>query len=336
VVSAAAAQSGGQFRLDAEGNWVREERRERSPDEATMARARELLAEEKAGQAESLLTRWIDEHKFGDHPLLAQAYLLRGDAKTLGDNEYDALYDYETVLKEFVGSEEFPKAVERELQIGIRYLHGLKRRHWGFRWVPAEQEGEELLVRVQERMPGSRVAERAAIELADYYYRIRDLKMAADAYEIFVTNFPRSEHVQWARQRRIYANIARFKGPNYDATGLRDARVLIEDYADVDPAGAQKAGLSDALVARLEESEAAQMLQKAQWYTRRGDSVSARYVLRRLVKAHPQTVAAGTAAKLLEERGWSEATAAPAPAAAEAATSGGAAASEAVAPEAGR
>ncbi len=304
AAGAASAQSGGEFRLDEKGNWVPAAAAPLSPDAAAMARARELLAEEKPGQAESLLDGWITEHQFTDNRYLAEAYLLRGDAKSLAGREYAALYDYEAVLKDFVGSEEFPRALERELQIGIRYLRGLKRRIWGLRWADATDVGEELLVRVQERMPGSRLAERAAIELADYYYRIRDLRMASDAYEIFVTNFPRSEHVQWARQRRIYANIARFKGPSYDATGLRDARVLIEEYEDIDPVGAQQAGLSDALVSRLEESQAAQMLSKARWYLRRGDSVSARFTLRRLVREHPRTVAAGTAEGILEGQGW--------------------------------
>jgi hypothetical protein len=67
--------------------------------------------------------------------------------------------------------------------------------------------------------------------------------------------------------------------------------VLIEEYAATDPIGAQRAGLSDAMIARLDESAAAQILEKAKWYMTRGDPVGARSSLRRLIAKHPQTVA---------------------------------------------
>src|SRR5262249_2317618 len=155
--------------------------------------------------------------------LMPQAYLLKGDATLADGNEFNALYDYEALCLQFPGSEDFVKAVQRELNIATQYVHGLKRKWLGMRLTSSEDIGAELLGRVQERLPGSRLAEQACWELADYYYRTRDLKDAADAYEIFAKNFPRSEHADEARKRRIYANIARFQGPNYDASALVDA-----------------------------------------------------------------------------------------------------------------
>jgi len=300
-----------QYELDAAGHWVAKPGAPAAPtdaDTATINKARELLADNKPWRAKSILSDWLDEHETGNHPLLAEAYLLRGDAVLADGNEFEALYDYEQVCREYPGSEEFVKALEREYDIADKYIHGFKRKWLGIRMTGATDIGEELLVRVQERLPGSRLAEQAALELADYYYRERDLKMAADAYEIFATNFPKSESVGLAKERRIYANIARFQGPDYDASTLTDARVLIEQYAKDDPAAARKAGLSDALVARLDESGGAQVLEKARWYLRRNDLVSARFVLQRVVEKHPQTVAARTALRMLEQRGWPAAT----------------------------
>lgn len=293
------------FEMDANGNWVaKAPERPLTPDEETLAKARALLADDKASQARSILTDWIDQNVATSNPFLPQAYLLRGDAKTAAGNEYKALYDYEAVIKGFPESEEYNRALERELEIGIKYVYGLKRIWLGVRWSEADDVGEELLVRVAERSPGSKLAERAMIELADYYYRDRDLKLAAESYGIFLANFPKSDYADRARRRRIEANVARFKGPEYDAAGLKNAKILIEDYQAVDPAGAQRANLSDAMVARLEESIAAQVLEKARWYLRRGDPVSGRCSLQRLVVTHPQTVAARTAIQMLQERGW--------------------------------
>jgi tetratricopeptide (TPR) repeat protein len=251
------------------------------------------------------LDEWIEVNEFSKSPLLPEAYLRRGDARVALGREDKALYDYEQVIKDFPGTEQFVISLERELEIGLRYLNGLRRRLWGtFRIEDATSIGEELLLRVQERLPGSRLAERAAIELADYYYRERELRLAADAYDIFVINYPRSEYQQKAMQRRVFANIARFKGPKYDAGGLLEAQILIRDFAQRYPAQAEETGMNDALVARLDESAAAQMLETARWYFKRKDPTSARVLLTRLVRKHPQTIAAGEGIVLMKERGW--------------------------------
>jgi outer membrane protein assembly factor BamD (BamD/ComL family) len=318
---------GGTFRLDEHGQWIAQDISDQSSDEAILAHAAALIAAGDPGPAShprerlgifyspagpdihqqravDILNRWIELNAYTDSPHLPRAYLLRGDARLAAGDEYQALYDYETVIKEFPASAEYAKAVERELEIAIRYVHGLKRKFFTMRIAEATDIGEELLVRVQERMPGGDLAERAGIELADYYYRNRDLAAAIDAYEVFLVNHPRSVHANRARMALIAANVGRFKGPSYDASVLTEAQVLIEEYAAVDPVGVLRAGLTDALSARLEESIAAQQLQKVEWFLQRGDPVSARFMLRRLVSAYPRTVAADVALQMLEKRGW--------------------------------
>lgn len=306
IAAAPAAAQVSQFRLDENGQWVAAPAPEggRDPDAAVIAEARELLAADNPDSAWSVLSEWIEKNERGSSPYLPQAYLLRGDAKTAAGNEYKALYDYEAVIKGFPQTEEYVLAIRRELEIAIKYVFGMRHKWMGLRWSPADHIGEELLVRVQERLPGSPEAERAGIELADYYYRNRDLKLAETAYQLFVENYPRSQHVSHAKQRRIYANIAQFSGPQYDASGLKEAKILIEDFAAADPVAAQRLGLSDALIARLDESAAAQVLEKARWYIRRGDLVSARMILQRVATRHAGTVAAQTAIQMLEDRGW--------------------------------
>jgi tetratricopeptide (TPR) repeat protein len=314
ILLAGAAAAHGQskeFKLDESGGFERTTIPEPGSDQAIIGQARELLANDKPAQARSILTTWIDANAREENPYLAEAYLLRGDAITADGNEYKALYDYEAVVNEFPSSPEFVTALERELEIGLRYLGGLRRRFLGIRIEDASSIGEELLVRVQERMPRSQLAETAAIELADYYYRIRDLEMAAEMYGIFLTNFPESEHRKKAMQRRIYSNIARFKGPRYNASPLIEAQYLVEGFAQTYPADAVSAGLNDALVARLDESLATQMLTTGQWYLKQGDGPSARMVLARLIREHPGTVASSRAADIMADKGWLQTRVAP-------------------------
>ncbi|MEM7628959.1 MAG: outer membrane protein assembly factor BamD [Planctomycetota bacterium] len=306
IVGVARAQSL-EYTLEDDIGWTAASAPEPGTDEALIADARRLLAEGKPKRARSILSDWIDVNKRSVSPLLPQAYLLRGDADLASGREFRALFDYEAVIRDFPASPEFATAVEREFDIGVRYLSGLKRRFLGtFRFEDARTTGEELLIRVQERLPGSALAERAAIFLADFYYDRRELDLAGEMYGIFLVNYPRSRHTEHARLRQIFCNVARFKGPSYDGAGLLEARLLIENYAARHP-GSADIGLIDGLSHRIDEAEAAQRYQTAMWYLKRNDEPSARLTLRRLVRNHPRSAAAREALNIMTDRGWIEA-----------------------------
>jgi len=303
LVAGGASAQQRELRLDDPGeDWGGAREPEPGSDEAVIAEIRRLIATRQPNGARKLARDFIESRRFTDSPWLAEAHLLKGDAWVLRGNEYKALFEYETVIREFPGSDAFVRALERELEIAILYMNGLRRKALGLRIADATLLGEELLTLVQERLPGSRLAERAALALGDYYYRVRDMRSAAEMYDIFLISYPASEHRQHAMRRRIFANIARFKGPRHDASGLLEARFLIEEYMGLYPADAEQSGLGDALLARLDESAAAQMLSVARWYLRTGDDVSARFMLTRLMRRHPRTVSAARAEQLISSR----------------------------------
>jgi tetratricopeptide (TPR) repeat protein len=303
-----------EYKLNPDGTWQQTQAPQSGTDEAIMNDARGLVAADRPAEARRMMDAWISAAEGTDNAWMSEALLIRGDALTLEEDEFEALYDYERVIKEFPGSSAYGSAIDRELQTAIRYVNGYYRKWWfGLRWEDASRIGEEILIRVCERLPGSRVAERAMIELADYYYRERELKAAAETYDIFLVNFPVSEYRRHAMQRSVYSNIGRFKGPEYDSSGLSEAKELIDRYAGKFPAEADSAGLNEALLARLDESAAISMLQSAEWYLKRGDPTSAKLVLNRLLRKHPATAAAERGLAIMEKRGWVKPLAAPAP-----------------------
>ncbi len=302
--AAPAALAQTEYNLDPSGAWVAGKAPAPGTDAAFMANARTLIADGKASEAKSILSTWLDKNEETDNPFLADGYYLRGMARTATGDEYWALYDYEEICRHHQSSDLFEKAVEREYEIGSRYLNGLRTRIFWIRLEDASPIGEEIMLLVSERMPGSVLAEKSLLELADFYYRKRDLSQAAEAYRIFRELYPKSQFREKAMQREVFANIARFKGPDYDASGLVEAGYLIRRFDDLYPAEAERAGMSDALLARLDESEAEQKLHVAIWYLGRHDPVSARYELMRLQRKHPQTVAAAKAREMMAEKGW--------------------------------
>jgi tetratricopeptide (TPR) repeat protein len=296
-----------EFILDDSGEFTPASTPEQGTDAWVMAEAARLIADDRPGEARSLLDPWLERNESEPSPWLPRAYLLRGDARVMQGDEYKSLYDYEMVIREFPASEEYETAVLREMEIAQRYLDGLRRKLWGLiRVEPARRLGEELMIRVQERLPGSRVSEEAAIRLAEHYYQSRDLALAKEMFDIFQRNYPDSEYAKDALLGQIYANVAQFKGPEYDASGLIEAELLLDRFVRRYPADALRSGIAEGLGSRIDESRAQQMLSTADWYLDRRDDPSARLVMRRLLRQHPATSAAQTALRIMQDRGWIE------------------------------
>ena len=299
----AAAQSQ-TFRLDEGREWQLADAPEPGSDAWTVSEARRLIADGEAARAERNLTQWLEATERRPTPLRAEALLARADSRVAQGRPYAALFDYEEVIRSFPGSPTFARAVEREVEIAEKFLNGMKRRFLGIFRIDAKQVGVELLIRAQERLPGGQLAERAAIGLADFYYREREVELAAQAYELYVLNYPNGPNVRKAARRRIYADIARFKGPQYDTSRLIDAQVRIRRFAREYPADAERTGLNQALINRLDDSLGAQLLESAEWYMDTGEEAAARHVLRRLLRDYPTSSAARKAEAIMLEREW--------------------------------
>ncbi len=262
---------------------------------------RKLLAEDRFSQAKSKADDWIEKHP--NHAATADAYLIRGQARQSAKEYYKALFDYEFVARTYPGSEAFIHALEHEMEIAHIFASGTKRKMWGFRMAGAKDEAEELYIRIQERVPGSKLAEEAGRALADYYYRERDMSMAATAYDLYIDNYPTATDRVEAMQQLVYSHIAKHKGPRFDPSGLYEADAWLEMIERGHPADAEQMG-AEALKARIRESDAARMLEDARWYAKRADDVSTRFLLKRLLRRYPTTVAGQTAYRVLVNRGW--------------------------------
>lgn len=262
---------------------------------------RRALAEGRFGEAKSKADHWIGAHP--RHSLLAEAYLAHGQAREGREDYYKALFDYEFVARSFTGSDSFTRALEREFAIAKMFADGKRRKLWGIRFAGAKDEAEELFIRIQERMPGSELAERAGRALADFYYRNRDMNMAATAYDLYIRNYPEAQDRNEAMKQLVYSNVGKSKGPEFDPSGLYEADAWLETIDRAYPAEAEQMG-ADALRVRIRESDADRMLEDAKWYLKRKDEVSARFVLKRLLRKYASTASGQIAYRFMADKGW--------------------------------
>ena len=283
------------FRLDG-GRWQQQTQVAPNSSEGQIQAIRKALAENRPAEAQDMADLWIEANE--GHPLEVEAYLLRGDAKAAQQEYYDSLFDYEYVIRVYPSSEQFITALEREFQIARIFAGGMKRKWLGMRILSARHEAEEIFIRIQERLPGSELGESAMMALGDLYYEQAEMGSAAEAYELFIENYPRSELRERAMIRLIYANLATFKGPQYDPTGLIEAQQHIAQFREQYPVAAERMGAT-ALTVRSREMLALTQMTQADWYRRRGNKVSAMYMYRKIIADYSDTAAATISARQL-------------------------------------
>lgn len=295
LLCAGSAVAQEEFTLGPDDAWQREAPEPGTP-QARIFQARKALALGEPERARALATAFLD--RFPSATGRAEMLLVRGDALVEMGDEYKALFDYEAITRQHPGSMVFVQALEREFDIAKAYANGLRRKFFGtIRILNTAEDAQELLIRIQERLPGSRLAEEAGITLADFYFRRSEMRLAADAYDLFLQNYPRSARVPEARERLIQSYMASYRGPRHDDAGLRDARRRLEAMKQLRPAAAQRLG-AEALLIRINESEARKLLVTARWYLSIDDPISAELYIRRVVERHPQTVAARDALRI--------------------------------------
>lgn len=305
ILALAAALLGGsahaqqEFRLDDRDQWREQDAPAPGSPAAVIRMAKLALAKGEPKRAKALMDAWLE--RFPTDPLRAEALLVRGDARNALGEEYEALFDFEEVARRHPSSAAFVPALEREYDIAMRYAGGLKRKFWGtFRIVNTDDDTQEILIRIQERLPGSALAEKAGMSLADFYYERRDMELAADAYDLFVQNYPRSSLADKARLRLIAAYCSGYKGPEFDARGLAEASVKLRELQATEPLLAKQIG-AEAILLRVYESEADKRLNTANWYWTTNDPISAEREIRALVKKYPRSVATLQALRVIDE-----------------------------------
>ncbi len=270
-------------------SWILEKTPEPGSPEAQLAGAAKQLALGEYKDAMRLVSIWMERHKY--HPLMGEAHLIHGDALFEQRYYYESLFDYEIVARDYYGTQAAIAANEKELEIATMFANGTRKIIWGMRIADATDEAEELLIRVQERLPRSILAEMAAAELADLYYRRKQMKLANDMYLIFVENYPESELIDKAKARLIYTRLATYRGPSFDDAGLMDARkeLVRLNYSNERLANTIE---TTALITRIDESLGQKLLHTAQWYLKVNNPIAAEYTVRRLLQKYPQTAAA--------------------------------------------
>jgi outer membrane assembly lipoprotein YfiO len=264
----------------------------------TLDEIEQMLAQKKASRAKKPVVAWIKANPAAPDRdrglfLLSEMYNQSGD-------KLRAFYHLDELLDLYPGSRLFYPALEKQYSIADEFMRGYRRRFLGIPILTAEDEGIEIMFRIQERAPGSPIAERSLLRTADYYYDDSQFDLASDAYGAYARSYPRSPDVPRARLRQAYSSLAQFRGLKFDATPVINAKAQLEDIQAEYPEMAKRENVADVLE-RIDGILAARVAQTADFYRRTHQPRAAAYNLRYLIENYPDTTEAEKARKQLEK-----------------------------------
>ncbi|MGN6626604.1 MAG: outer membrane protein assembly factor BamD [Tepidisphaeraceae bacterium] len=246
--------------------------------------------------ARAQLLGWLLSHK-GDPNYDFACYLM---AQTLNgeDDPIRAFYYCDELMDGYPASQYFTPALQLQYDMGDSLLNGRQLKLLGLRILDGTDEGIEMMFRVQQRSPGSPLAEKALRRTADFYFSNGDFDLAADAYGAHIKAYPRDPNLPEMMLRQAFSNYAQFTGIKFDPTPLVNARSQMEDLIDAYPDVATRENIPS-FVDAIDKTLARKLWVTADFYRRTDKPDAEKTVLNVLVKQYPQSDEAQQARKVL-------------------------------------
>jgi outer membrane assembly lipoprotein YfiO len=269
-----------------------------APADPQLDRVEQLLNGRRGKAAFGEAVAWLKTNA-NNAPQRDRALFLAARSLWVADDGVKAFYYCDELLDTYPESGYYQPALELQYSIADNYLDRGTRRFLGLPVGDYDDEATEMLFRVQQRAPGSQLAERALLRTADHYYARGDYDLAGDAYAAYARSYPRSPEVARVRLQQAYSYLAQFRDPKFDATPVVDARTQLADLLQTDPQLAQQNNVP-ALIDRIDSTLAQKLATNADYYRRTGKPQAAAFLYEQVVKTYPNTPEADQAQRALE------------------------------------
>ena len=256
-----------------------------------------LIDQNKGKAAFAQVTRYLTT-KVRTDPDRDRALYLAAEALYAFGNRLKSFYYLDELMDGYPDSRFYAPALRLQYDIADAYLDGYKARVLGIPLLTHGSEAVEMLFRIQQRAPGSPIAEQSLLRTADFYYNDGQFDLAADTYGAFGRAYPRSPRGPVVRLRQAFANLAQFKGLRYDPTPAIDARAQLVSLAATDPDLARQQDVPG-LIVRIDRALAGKELGKADFYRRVDQPTAAAQLYMNVEQGFPTTPEAQTAGERL-------------------------------------
>lgn len=167
--------------------------------------------------------------------------------------------------------------------------------------------GVRILEHMQINFRNHSLADDALMRVVSYHLEKRDYADAAAVLRRLLAEYPRSEHMLWARFQLARSLWLQNQGPRYDERLLIDSRRAFEDYigtarlAGMAEKQAKQIAAARKMIAKIDERRAEKEYMIGRFYERTKRPAAAIYYYEHCMRAYPQTESAGSCRKSLEK-----------------------------------
>jgi outer membrane protein assembly factor BamD (BamD/ComL family) len=276
--------------------WIEAPSPEAGTDAGELEQAKRLLAERKYSSARKALRRWFKTYP--DSPLRPEALFYAADTEVYAANDrkvndlWQAHEWYQEIMNGWAGTEWAERSMRRELIVAELFLFkGGKRKVFkGLLRVSARDEALQILDQlIDERAPGTPLAEQALLMRANYHFQRGEFEDAERDYARLMRDFPRGRSARLAAQRSADAALASFAGIEFDDAPLLEAEERYRQFAEKYPAAAEEAGVP-ATLSRIRDSRAEKEYSIAEYYQRAKRPSAASFYYRSVMVNWPDTI----------------------------------------------
>jgi outer membrane protein assembly factor BamD (BamD/ComL family) len=238
--------------------------------------------------------------KHPESPGCEEAMNLAGQALIKQGHYWDAYDWYTRQTSTYPNGAFYQRALHRQYTIADAFLNGRKRRLWKIFRISAKDDALDMLQRIAAASPGTEIAERSLLRVADHYFDDGMYQEAIDVYEQFIRENPASTRRAYAMLQVPKSYLLSYKGVEWEVEPLLNAKKRFEVFAAAYPRAAQRENIGE-ILEEIRHVRAHKLYHIAWFYERTKHPEAAVFYYRQLVETEDER---GT--KLFADTQWAD------------------------------
>jgi outer membrane protein assembly factor BamD len=256
--------------------------------------ARSLQAQKRYGDAitayRRLVRRWptafaVEEGRLG----LAESLSAVG-------YHYKAHLEYQNLITKHPNSAHFETALQRQFEIGKRFLGGERHKVLGLKIFPSIEKAIEVFEQIVKNAPYGKIGAQAQFQIGQAYEKQKDYLAAVRAYEKVLERYPDDPMAEKSQFQIGLAYRKEAARAEYDQNAANQAIAAFSDYSTRYPRNENTAKADQYRVA-LKEEQSKGLFRVAQFYEKNKNYKSALIYYNEVIAQNPKSDWAANAQK---------------------------------------
>ena len=240
------------------------------------------------------------EATFPTSRLAAEAVYYQGVGWEQKDEPAKAVDAYEKLVDRYPYSDRIKDTIKREFEIANEFSAGGKVKMLGVPVLPGHDKAIEIYNHIIKNAPYGSYGDQAQFKLGELYRSQGEFELAQKAFQALVDEYPNSELVPKAKYQIANASMQASKKGQFDEQHAERAIEEFQEFKNAFPVDTQTV-LADESIKSIRNEKAERSLSIASFYEGQQKWSSAKVYYEELIRNYPETPAAATAKKRLDD-----------------------------------